>query len=279
MRISVVVPSLNYGQFIGKCLESILMQDHQDFEVLVCDAGSTDETLTVIRSAVETDRRISLVSKADRGQAEAIDKALKMATGEIFCYLNADDVFLASNAFSLAAAAFLESPGVGVICFRSAYIDVSGSFLRPVILRINPFDNLSWIKYRGQVVQPSAFWRREVYSASPFKTEWHFCFDSAFFYAAYQRFRFLERPEIVAGYRLHGRNKSTGISWRRIYELSEFEAYKFGASSLRSSYLKCAAGIVRRLGAIPILGPFLRRAFYLMVNTLSFLTWYRLPSI
>jgi glycosyltransferase involved in cell wall biosynthesis len=279
MKISVVVPSLNYGRFLASCIKSILMQDYTNFELLVCDAGSKDDSLSVIESAAYSDRRISLVSQSDTGQADAIDRAFRAATGQIFCYLNADDVLLANNAFSLAIEGFSENPDVGIICFRSAFIDVDGNILRPVKLRMNPFDELSWIKHRGQVVQPSAFWRREVYLACPFRTDWHYCFDSAFFYEAYQRFRFMERPEIISGYRLHGSNKSMGVSWRRIVELSEFEAYKFGPSSFRASYLRFVAATVRSAGTVPVISSVLLRSVYLVVNSLSFLSWYRLPSI
>ncbi|MBD5635125.1 MAG: glycosyltransferase, partial [Candidatus Eremiobacteraeota bacterium] len=88
--ISVVVPSLNQGHFIGTTLDSILSQGVADLEVIVVDGGSTDATLDVLRSFGD---RISWTSEADRGQSDAINKGLRRARGAIVCYLNSDDVF------------------------------------------------------------------------------------------------------------------------------------------------------------------------------------------
>jgi len=255
------------------------MQDYQDFEVLIGDAGSTDGSLEIINEYVKNDRRFALVSRTDLGQSDAIDKAFKRATGRVYCFLNSDDYFLRADTFTQVVNAFKCYPDIAVFNFQSVYVDEAGKVLKQVKSRYHPFDNLSWIKYRGQVVQPSAFWLREVYERCPFHTNWHYCFDSAFFYEAYQMFSFIEVPITVAAYRLHNSNKSVGVSWKRIAELAEFEQHKFGSGSNRARYLRLVANCVRWIGHLAYAGTSLQRVLYVMVNGLSLLSGHRIPNV
>ena len=71
MKISIAVPSYNYGKYIGKCLQSIKDQVYTKYEVLLADGGSTDESLEIINKFCENDSRFTLVSTADNGQSDA----------------------------------------------------------------------------------------------------------------------------------------------------------------------------------------------------------------
>jgi glycosyltransferase involved in cell wall biosynthesis len=97
-RISIIVPSFNSGTFLREALTSALDQDPPPYEVLVQDGGSTDETLEILRSF---GKRVAWVSRPDQGQADAMNKALARASGDVVLLLNADDVILPG---SLAAA-------------------------------------------------------------------------------------------------------------------------------------------------------------------------------
>jgi len=77
----------------------------------------------------------------------------------------------------------------------------------------------------------------------------------------------------VAGYRLHGANKSAPVHEDRIRELADMERIKFGGGSLRARYLEGVASVVAHSGQVG------RRVIYNVVNSLSFLSCYRLPSI
>ena len=94
MKLSIAVPSYNYVQFLEVCLSSIQQQDYRDFEVLIADGGSKDGSLDIIRRFCDTDTRFRLVSTSDQGQADAISKAFAYASGDILCFLNADDCYL-----------------------------------------------------------------------------------------------------------------------------------------------------------------------------------------
>ena len=80
MRVSIVTPSYNQAPFIERTLLSVLGQDHPDLEYIVMDGGSTDGTVDILAKYAG---RIVWESAKDRGQSDAINKGLRIATGEI----------------------------------------------------------------------------------------------------------------------------------------------------------------------------------------------------
>ncbi len=105
-RISIVTPSFNQGRYIEQTIQSVMQQGYPDVEHIVIDGGSTDETLAILDKY-----RASLahvVSEPDRGQSHALNKGFARATGEIFTWLNSDDM-LAPGALAAAAIAFHQS--------------------------------------------------------------------------------------------------------------------------------------------------------------------------
>jgi glycosyltransferase involved in cell wall biosynthesis len=86
-KISVVTPTLNCGQFIRDCIESVLAQNYENFEHIIVDGGSADGTVDVLREYPH----LTWVSDPDDGEVFALNKALKMASGDIIGWLNADD--------------------------------------------------------------------------------------------------------------------------------------------------------------------------------------------
>ncbi len=279
MKVSVVVPSFNYAQYIDACLQSIQSQTHSDFEVLIADGGSTDGCLEIIEKYCQTDARFRLVSHEDLGQPDAVNKALKLAHGEIQCFLNADDVYLSKEVFANIVKAFMAYSNVSIISSSGYYIDADGKYIKPVRLRYHPFDSIGWMKYRVACLQPATFWKKHVFESISFKTDFHFSFDSVFFYEAYMRYSWLEIGDVTAGYRLHGSNKSMSVKSVRINELASFERIKFGGGTWRATYLLGIAGIVRMLESCGTVGKFFSKALYVLVNGLAYLTCYRLPSI
>ena len=279
-KISVAVPSFNYGKFVAACLESIRVQDYSNYEVLIADGGSKDESVRIIEEYCALDSRFRFVNRTDTGQVDAIIRAFAHSTGDVLCFLNADDLYLASDSFSAAAAAFKSDPGIDLVSFGGFYVDESGRKIRKVRLRYHPLDSIKMMKYRSGALQPATFWTRAVYEAIPLNPAYDYSFDTVFFYEAWKRFRWLERPEkIVAGYRIHGANKSVQIVPGRVQELARFEQLKFGVGSLRAQYLFAVGFLVAKANAIPLIGGHIRKVIRLCVNALAFLSVYRLPSI
>lgn len=279
MKISIAVASYNYGRFLVDCLESLAGQDYSNFEVLIADGGSQDESLDIIDRYCKNDSRFRLVSTEDRGQADAIQKALGQATGDIIGFLNADDMYLCRDVFSTLVATFHQYPRVGVFTFAAWFVEEGGRTIKRVNHRHHPLDSLAWMKFRPQIVQPATFWSREVATAIPFHEKFHYVFDTVFFYQAYQKFSFMEFPKPIAAYRLHGSNKSMTVRSARIFELAEFERLKFGRRSLRGLYLDAVGQVAAICERYRGIGRPLIKLVYFGVNSVSFLSFYRLPGI
>lgn len=279
MKISIAVPSLNYGRYLRACLESIRLQTHADFEVLIADGGSTDDSLEVIREFVASDARFRLVSTSDTGQAEGVNTALAQAEGHIHGYLNADDEYLCNDALEAVAEAFTSYASMDLVSFRAWYVDVDSKPLRPVELRFNVRDNFGWMRRRTAVVQPATFWRSRVTRRFPFRGPMHYTFDSWFFYEAFGACSWMELTKPVAGMRAHPMNKSNKVIPARIREIAALEAFKYGEGAWRSRYISAVGVLVGLVGRIPLVGDRLRRLVYLVVNSLAYASFYRLPGI
>ena len=85
-KISLVTPSLNQGKFIEATIQSVLSQNYPNLEYLVMDGGSSDNTIDVLK---HYSSQLQWVSEKDKGQTDAINKGLRIASGEIVAYLNA----------------------------------------------------------------------------------------------------------------------------------------------------------------------------------------------
>src|SRR5271168_3648478 len=100
--VSIITPCYNAAKFIDETIESVLAQDYPHIEYIVMDAASTDGTVEILK---RYDQRLKWISQPDRGAADAINRGFALSHGEIFTYLNADDVYL-PGAVSTAVSSF-----------------------------------------------------------------------------------------------------------------------------------------------------------------------------
>lgn len=90
-KVSIIIPTYNYGIFIGDAIDSVLNQTFNDYEIIVVDDGSTDNTSDIINKYND---KISYLSKSNDGPASARNLGIKNSSGDYICFLDADDVFL-----------------------------------------------------------------------------------------------------------------------------------------------------------------------------------------
>ena len=107
--ISIVVPAYNAAGVIGRCIDSVLRQTYPDFELLIIDDGSTDETAEIVAAKAAQDTRIHLIRQENTGVSSARNAGIAAASGELLCFIDCDDTVSANYLETLLA---LYSPGV-----------------------------------------------------------------------------------------------------------------------------------------------------------------------
>lgn len=90
--VSIITPTYNSEKYIEDCIKSILSQTYTNFEHIIIDGGSTDNTLRIIEK-YQTKYRITVISEQDNGMYDAINKGIKLSNGDIISWLNSDDMY------------------------------------------------------------------------------------------------------------------------------------------------------------------------------------------
>jgi glycosyltransferase len=106
MKVTIITATYNSERFLRDCIESVINQDYPDIEHIIIDAQSTDSSLSIIK---EYENKIARwVSEKDNGMYDAINKGMKMATGDIIGILNSDDVLASKDVISAIVKCFEE---------------------------------------------------------------------------------------------------------------------------------------------------------------------------
>ena len=205
MKFSIVIPSFQQAEFLRATLDSVLTQDHVDREIIVRDGGSTDGSIDILRE-LGRDGVFRWISEPDGGQAEAINRGLREATGEIHAYLNSDDLYYPGT-LRRVAEYFAAHPECLVLYGNADHLNRDGS-----VMEVYPVER--WDYTRLQTVcflcQPAVFWRREVEERfGVFDPALHFAMDYEYWLRLGKQIAFhrLEGPPL-AGSRLHAGTKT-----------------------------------------------------------------------
>ncbi|GAB4370555.1 MAG: hypothetical protein Kow00121_11360 [Elainellaceae cyanobacterium] len=110
-KVSVIIPAFNGDRFIAKAVESVFNQTYQDYEIIVIDDGSTDQTQQVLEPYFD---RIQYVYQTNQGVATARNQGLALAQGEFVAFLDQDDVWLPQK-LALQIACLNEQPNIGMV--------------------------------------------------------------------------------------------------------------------------------------------------------------------
>ena len=157
-RFSVVTISYNQASFLRAAMESVLAQQGVDLQYIVCDPGSDDGSRAIIESF--DDPRITRVFEPDDGPADGLNKGFAHATGDIFYYLNSDDLALPGS-FARIAEFFTRYPEVDVVCGHAEVIDEKGKVIRRVWSE--PFHRYAVATGAHVQIQPATFIRAKAF--------------------------------------------------------------------------------------------------------------------
>jgi glycosyltransferase involved in cell wall biosynthesis len=283
MKVSVLMAAYNYGKFIGAAIESVLSQDYQGpVECVVVDDGSTDGTPAVV---ARFEKAVRSIRQANAGQAAAFNRAFTESTGEVICFLDADDLWRPSKVRRVVEA-FAADSEVGLVHHGlekhvengAEAGDFEGSPRHPfdgnvsqvMLLRVLPwgFSPTSGLSLRRELCEV----------IFPLTTGLKTSADEliAPVAALLAPVRYIEEP--LGVYRIHGSNLWS-VTQRRHEEADRmYKAARY--VSLTEEKVGHANGVLRRAGRSVRLSPFLRHRYierYCQVHSVSPLSC--LPAI
>jgi len=219
MKISVLTPSYNSGAYIIKSIQSVLDQTYKDWEHIVVDGGSTDNTVEILKSY----EHLKWVSEPDKGQSDAMNKAFKMCKGEFIVYLNADDYFY-PTAFSIIIKKFKAQPNIDMIV-GNLHIEKSGK-LQPRTNATISWKDLSVLKGRFPLNPVSYAYKRQVQKQiGHFPVDEHYTMDYWFLLRAFYLFKVIKIEDFLGCFVFVENNKSSTITGE--YEIQAPHALKF----------------------------------------------------
>lgn len=206
-KISIVTPSFNQGKYLDETMRSVLDQNYPNLEYIVIDGGSTDDSIDIIKR--HADRLAYWVSEKDRGQTDALNRGVARCTGDIFGYINSDDLLLPGS-LERVARAWLDEGATWIVGW-SKYLEIGGGdwpyIVRPTQRRIDWF-------LHNPIPQQSSFWATKYFKQlGLFREDMHYCFD----YEYWMRLRFAAevRPSVVrkclGAFRLHQDSKTVSV--------------------------------------------------------------------
>jgi len=207
-KISVVTSSFNQGRFIGRTIESVLAQNYENLEHIVVDGMSKDDTPKILSRYPH----LRVIREPDSGQAEAINKGFRHATGEIFCFLNSDDT-LEPGALHRVAHEIDRAAARHVVMGRCRFVDEEDRFIG--VEHPSTFESHRRVLeiWKGHAIpQPAVFWTREVWErCGPLDEREHLVLDYDLFCRFSREYVFHPFDQVVANYRLHAQSKTEGV--------------------------------------------------------------------
>ena len=216
MKFSIVMPSLNASSYIDSAIGSIAHQTHNEWELIVVDGGSSDDTIDIVKSWMKRESRIQLIDLPESSIYQAIIRGFSVAKGQIFSWLNADDLYV-PDAFSILSSFFQSEDNCQWVTGLPTIFDPDGNrccvyphMKRPRFLiekgAFNP-NFLSCIQAESTFFSAELFGKlsdEDKVQISSLKLAGDFLL-----WRKLAKFASLHPlPHVVGGFRIHGKNKS-----------------------------------------------------------------------
>jgi glycosyltransferase involved in cell wall biosynthesis len=236
-KISVVTSNYNYGHFLEETIRSVLLQGYPNLEYIIIDGGSTDNSVEIIK---KYEKFINYwVSEPDRGQTDALNKGYQKCTGNIFAWLNSDDIYTPTTLWEVAK---LYQQGYEMIAgsCKNLFIDRSAE----EIIQSHQYSFSRYLRFwsyppTGFLPQPSVFITKQITDRCfPLDEELYCAMDHQFFLRA-----LTQKPKIIcinqvwSVLKYHGSNKTGSeypvfdeicrVSLKESQRLSKIACYQF----------------------------------------------------
>ena len=171
-KVSVIIPCYNHGQYLDEAVDSVLAQTFQDFEIIIVNDGSTDNTRDVANELIKSDPRITYYFQENQGLSASRNKGFALAKGEFIQFLDADDL-ITENKFELQLECFRNNPLIDV-CYTNYQVFDSQTGERkgrtsPAFSSDFPLNEFIFRWERGfSIPIHCSLFRKSVFSQTPF---------------------------------------------------------------------------------------------------------------
>jgi len=252
LTLSVIIPCLNQKAYIGATLESVCCQAGPLVEIIVIDGGSTDGTLDIIQKYSSSIAR--LISEPDKGHYDAVNKGMALATGDILCWLNADDLYM-PWAFSVVLQIFREHGEVEWMTGMPSIWDETGRLVQ--VSESLPAYGRQFLAAGEHdvslglpgVQQESCFWRRRLWEkiGGSINAEYELAGDHDLWARMARYADLVSVDTILAGQRRHPRQRSSVGKDRYFEQAAEVRASRGGRGWVKPLVSRMPGGLGRRL--------------------------------
>lgn len=201
-KISIITPSYNQGQFIEDAIQSVLNQGYSNFEHIIIDGRSSDNTVKILRKY----QHLRWISESDEGQGDAINKGFKMASGDIIGWLNADDYYL-PDVFNKVSKELENNSLIDGVYSNYKFVDRTGEITREIITH----PPVKWLSlFQCFIPSTTFFFKRKILDQNILiDNDFHIVMDKEFFaHILYEDFTLKYMDEFFAHFRWHENNKS-----------------------------------------------------------------------
>lgn len=207
-KISVITASFNQAQFLERTILSVINQNYPNLEFIIIDGGSTDNSVEIIK---KYEKYVAYwASEKDNGQAEAINKGFKMATGDLLCFQNSDDLFYADS-FNKLAEFYQINPNFDCYYGDLLFIDAEDNSLE--ILKTNNFD------FRAQILEGMQVFNQSLYFKKSLGEQYGYLDSSLSFVIDYENVlrwankgaKFAKVNNLLGAFRLHEAAKTSNL--------------------------------------------------------------------
>jgi glycosyltransferase involved in cell wall biosynthesis len=228
MKVSIITPSYNQAEFIERTIQSILGQNYPDLEYIIMDGGSTDGTIEILKKYSD---KIIWKSEKDNGQSDAINKGLRLATGNIVAFLNSDDTYQPMT-ISKVVDFFKKNPDKKWVYGKCRIINEKDVEIRkPITIYKNILlKNYSFSKLLSEnfISQPATFWKKELHDEiGYFNEDEHFCMDYEFWLRIGGKYPAGVINQYLANFRYYSNSKSGSVNKKQFLDELRL-AQKFG---------------------------------------------------
>jgi len=215
-KVSVIIPVYNYQQYINECVDSCLAQTYQNIEVIVVDDGSTDNTPQILEAY---GNKIIHMKQQNLGAAVALNNGIRASTGELVCWLSADDAYLPEK-IELQVKQFMLLPEFDLVYTDFYVIDSKGDLIREVECEWNPPSRaLSQVLHENFMNGSTVMMRKKIWEAAggfyeriPANVDTHMWIKLILNDA-----KFLLLPKKLVKYRTHPANQSNNQKLMQTY--------------------------------------------------------------